>query len=182
MLNIINKYLTQFGPYIILGMAILIVILFIMLIVLFKCLDKLETRFRRFTRGVDNKNLEEVIDTYFEKVDLSKEKVDNLELSVNKLNEELKMCIQKTAIKRYKAFDDIGSDLSFSIALLDEYNNGIILTSIYTRDDSVVYAKPIDRGISRYDLSGEEEEVLNIAVQKAKKVENKKVDKSEKTK
>ena len=59
---------------------------------------------------------------------------------------------------RYKAFEDVGSDLSFSVAILDSYNDGIILTGIYSRHDSVTYAKPVDKGISRYELS--EEEVL----------------------
>ena len=67
---------------------------------------------------------------------------------------------------RYKAFEDVGSDLSFSVALLDGENNGVILTGIYGRDYSTTYAKPIDKGISRYDLSEEELHVLNAAMNK----------------
>lgn len=60
----------------------------------------------------------------------------------------------------------MGSDLSFSIAMLNGNNDGIVLTGIYGRDESVVYAKPIDKGISRYDLSEEEEQVLLEACNK----------------
>ena len=60
----------------------------------------------------------------------------------------------------------MGSDLSFSVAILDAYNDGIILTGIYSRNDSTAYAKPIDKGISRYDLSEEETYVLNEAINK----------------
>ncbi|MDU4472647.1 MAG: DUF4446 family protein [Clostridium perfringens] len=60
----------------------------------------------------------------------------------------------------------VGSDLSFSVALLDGENNGVILTGIYGRDYSTTYAKPIDKGISRYDLSEEELHVLNAAMNK----------------
>ena len=74
--------------------------------------------------------------------------------------------MQKVAIVRYKAFEDVGSDLSFSIAILDGEDNGIILTGIYGRQESTTYAKPIDRGISRYDLSEEEITVLNNAINK----------------
>lgn len=167
-LNIVREYLLNFQPYIMIVMMILIVILFIMVIVAFKSLGKVENRIRRLTRGVDNKNLEQLIESYFDKIDESKEKVDTLEGNFNQLNTQLKSCIQKTAIIRYKAFEDVGSDLSFSIALLDEYNNGMIITSIYSREDSMVYGKPIDRGISRYDLSEEEKEVLNKALLKEK--------------
>ena len=67
-------------------------------------------------------------------------------------------------MKRYKAFEDIGSDLSYSIAMLDGNNNGVIITSIYSRNESITYAKPIDNGISRYDLSEEENSVLHQAI------------------
>ncbi|WP_423240819.1 DUF4446 family protein [Haloimpatiens massiliensis] len=163
-MNTIFENLSAFQPYIIAGMAIIIFILFIMLIISFKAIGKLEKRFRKFTRGVDNKNIEQVIENYFNKIEESRDKVDSLAENYKVLNENLKNCIQKTAIKRYKAFENVGSDLSFSIALLNEYNSGMIITGIYGRQDSVVYAKPIDRGISRYDLSEEEEEVLNIAI------------------
>ncbi|MPM47586.1 hypothetical protein SDC9_94297 [bioreactor metagenome] len=72
--------------------------------------------------------------------------------------------MQKVSIIRYKAFEDIGSDLSYSIAMLDGKNNGILITSIYGRNESTTYAKPIDNGISRYDLSEEEEKVLHQAI------------------
>lgn len=163
-MNTIFENLSAFQPYIIAGMAIIIFILFIMLIISFKAIGKLEKKFRKFTRGVDNKNIEQVIETYFDKIDESKDKVDVLAENCKVLNEKLKNCVQKTAMKRYKAFENVGSDLSFSIALLNEYNSGMIITGIYGREDSVVYAKPIDRGISRYDLSEEEEEVLNSAI------------------
>ena len=66
----------------------------------------------------------------------------------------------------YKAFEDIGSDLSFSIAMLDENNDGLILTGIFGREESTTYVKPVDKGISRYDLSEEELTVLNEAINK----------------
>ena len=72
-------------------------------------------------------------------------------------------CVQKVAIMRYKAFENVGSDLSFSIAILDGNNDGVLLTGIYGREESVTYAKPVDKGISRYDLSEEEKQVLNEA-------------------
>ena len=49
---------------------------------------------------------------------------------------------------RYNAFDDMGSQLSFSLALLDDFKNGIVLTSIYGREDTVTYCKEIKDGTS----------------------------------
>lgn len=74
----------------------------------------------------------------------------------------------KVSIVRYRAFEDVGSDLSYSIALLDNNNNGVILTGIYGRNESTTYAKPIDKGLSRYELSDEEKYVLKDAMNKVK--------------
>ncbi len=117
-------------------------------------------------RGENNKSLESMINTYLDKVDSSVKAAEEAKEKSEALRDQLGKCIQKYSMIRYKAFDDVGSDLSFSIALLDEKNDGIILTGIYGRYESTTYAKPIDKGISRYDLSEEEEQVLKEAINK----------------
>jgi hypothetical protein len=117
-------------------------------------------------RGVNNKNLEELVVGYLDKVDEVKEDSEKLKAGYNQLSNKVKECVQKTAIIRYRAFEDVGSDLSFSIALLNGSDNGIILSGIYGRSESTTYAKPIDKGISRYDLSEEEQQVLKEAMNK----------------
>lgn len=163
--NLLNT-INQFIPYLFIAMAAIIVLLFIMVIVLFKAVGRVEDRYRRLMRGTNNKNLEEML---LERVD-SIEEVHNVSAQAldecKRLEEKMQECIQKVAIMRYKAFEDVGSDLSFSIAMLDDKNDGVILTGIYGRQESTTYAKPIDKGISRYDLSEEELCVLNEAVNK----------------
>ena len=157
-LNTVNSFM----PYIILSMAVIILLLFIMVMILFKSLGRLENKYRKLMRGTSNKNLEEML---LEKID-SMEEVKEVSQKAISECERLEESIQKVAIMRYKAFEDVGSDLSFSIAMLDDKNDGIILTGIYGRQESTTYAKPIDKGISRYDLSEEELYVLNEAVNK----------------
>ena len=65
---------------------------------------------------------------------------------------------------RYNAFKDVGSDLSFALALLDEQNNGIVLNGIYSRDMSNIYAKPIENGKSTYVVSEEEAQAIQKAM------------------
>jgi hypothetical protein len=117
-------------------------------------------------RGVNNKNLEELIMSYLDKIDEVKTTSESIENLYEDINNRVNGCIQKTSIVRYKAFEDVGSDLSFSIALLNDSNDGVIITGIYGRNESTTYAKPIDKGISRYDLSEEEMHVLNDAMDK----------------
>lgn len=160
------KIINDFMPYIAIVMAVIIILLFILVIILFKSLGRVEKRFRRLMRGTNNKNLEELILSELDTIAESRENSERAIQANKDLEEKMKGCIQKTAIMRYKAFEDVGSDLSFSVALLDDNDDGVILTGIYGRQDSTTYAKPIDKGISRYDLSEEEVTVLNEAINK----------------
>lgn len=163
--NIINN-ISSYTPYIIIGMSIIILLLFVLVIILFKTIGNVDKRYRRLMRGLNGKNLEELINKKLDDVDEAKAICSEALKKSEVLESRLKDCIQKVAIMRYKAFEDVGSDLSFSIAILDENNDGVLLTGIYARQDSTTYAKPIDKGISRYDLSEEEIIVLNEAINK----------------
>ena len=162
----LNSVINNNIAYILTALVIINVILIICVFVLFRSLGSLERRYRKLVRGTNNKNLEEIIDGYMDKVDYAVNTSEEIKEMLVHYDKELKKCTQKVSILRYKAFDDVGSDLSFSIAMLDGDNNGIIITSIYGRHDSTTYAKPVDKGISRYDLSEEEERVLKEAMSK----------------
>lgn len=162
----ILKIMEGFQLYIIGALFVLIIILFIMIIVVFKSLNRVERKYRKLMRGVDNKNLEQLIIQYLDNVDQSKKETDFMKEKFKEMTSKYKKCIQKFSIIRYRAFEDVGSDLSFSIALLDGDNNGVIITGIYGRDESTTYAKPIDKGMSRYELSREENQVLQECINK----------------
>lgn len=163
MQSVIN-FINSAHIYITLALMILVLILIIIIIMNYASLNKLKSRYRKLMRGVNNKNLEDMVISYLDKVDEYKEENKDMKQIYEKINGELKTCIQKTSMVRYKAFENVGSDLSFSIAMLDGNNNGVMLTSIYGRNESTTYAKPIDKGISRYELSQEENKVLEQAL------------------
>ena len=158
------KIINENSPFIIVGLLIIMLLLFIIVIYLIRSINKLEKKYRRMMRGVNNKNLEELISSKLDEIamEFSNEALNKCDV----IREEMKGCVNKIAIMRYKAFPDVGSDLSFSIAILDSYNDGVLITGIYSRQDSTTYAKPVDKGISRYELSEEESYVLNEAINK----------------
>ena len=162
MQSIIN-FINNSQAYIVITLMILVLILIIIVIITYTSLNKLESKYRKLMRGVNKNNLEEMVISYLDKIEVVKDQNDIMKEMYEQINGELKTCVQKTSMVRYKAFDDIGSDLSFSLALLDGSSNGVILTSIYGRNESTIYAKPIDKGISRYELSQEENKVLEQA-------------------
>ena len=71
----------------------------------------------------------------------------------------------KTGIVRYNAYNDAGNDLSFAVALLDDKNNGLVFNGIYSREMSNIYAKPIVGGKCKYNMTKEENEALNKAIE-----------------
>jgi len=168
-LDILIDTINELIPYLMVGMIIIIILLFIMVIVLFKAVGRVENRYKKLMRGTSNNNLEEMLLQRLNSIEDAKETSEKALKECEKLEIKMKDCIQKVAIMRYKAFENVGSDLSFSIAMLDDKNDGVILTGIYGRQESTTYAKPIDKGISRYDLSEEELYVLNEASNKENK-------------
>jgi Protein of unknown function (DUF4446) len=81
-----------------------------------------------------------------------------------RLGERLSGAVQKVALIRYDAFEDVGGRLSFSCALLDERGDGVVVTSINGRQDTRVYAKPVIHGTSDHNLSEEEVEAIREAL------------------
>lgn len=165
-MDTINAILKEFQPFIIIGLVAFVIILLILVIVLIKSVNNIEKKYRKFMRGVNNKNLEELIMGYLDKIDEVKEDSQKLIQAYDELDQRVRGCVQKSSIIRYRAFEDVGSDLSFSIALLNDYDSGLIISGLYGRHESTTYAKPIDKGISRYDLSEEEQQVLKEAMNK----------------
>lgn len=80
------------------------------------------------------------------------------------IRETMAHAVQRVGMVRFDAFEDMGGKLSFAAALLDAEGSGIVLSSIAGRADSRVYAKPIERGASTYNLSGEEGEAIKRAL------------------
>lgn len=138
---------------------VLLIFLLVMLVNLNSKLRKLQWKYDYFTKGT-TMDLDEVLTRTLGDLRGAESKIAALEKSRDELRLRLKGCIQKLRVVRYNAFDNTGSDLSYSLALVDEENNGVILSSIYGREENRCYAKPVTEGKSQYPLSKEEQQVL----------------------
>lgn len=79
---------------------------------------------------------------------------------VNELSEKETLHIQKLGLVRFNPFRELGGDHSFSLALMDGKDTGVIITGLHTRERTRVYVKNIYKGKSKLDLSSEERKVL----------------------
>ena len=152
------------GDSFLLGWVIITIILLLLVITMMAKLSSLNKKYKKFLEKLGNgNNIEEDLETYMYRVEKVEKQNAEITNYVKTLDEDLTRCIQKVGIVRYNAFKDTGSDLSFTLALLDEHNDGVVLNGIYSREMSNIYAKPVKNGESTYTMSEEEK----MAVQKA---------------
>jgi len=143
---------------------ILILIIFLMNLSNKSKIKKLKAKYNKFMNGLSNASIEEVLEDCIYKINGLIEKNKELEYQLNEVKRNMYYCVQKVGVVRYNAFDNVGSDLSFSIALLNDNDDGLVLSSLYSRESSSTYAKPIMGGKSKYAMSAEELKAIDIAV------------------
>ena len=149
-------------------LAILVglVILIILYITNLVKLRKINENYIKFVKKIGNgNNIDEMLKEYINSVENVQKTNKEIVNYCENIDKKVSTCIQKIGIVRYNAFKDTGSDLSFTLALLNEYNDGVVLNGIYSREMSNIYAKPVKEGKSTYVLSVEEKEAINKAMQ-----------------
>ncbi|NLW08618.1 MAG: DUF4446 family protein [Firmicutes bacterium] len=127
-------------------------------------LRNLIRQYRRLLTGKGEINLEEVLMSLGERTKRLEERLSLVEEELARNREEALGYLQKWSLMRYKAFANTGGEQSFSLVILDRKGDGVVLSSIYGREESRVYAKAIKNGKSSYPLSEEEEQVLARAL------------------
>ena len=126
-------------------------------------LSRLEKKYMSFINKFEGTDIEKTLKDYFSIINQVNEENKILIANNKNIEKRIDSCIQKVGIVRYNAFDDVGSDLSFAIALLDYHDNGIVINGIYSRSSSNIYSKPVINGESEYVLSSEEKEAIEKA-------------------
>ncbi len=125
---------------------------------------RLKNKFDRFMRpNSKNHNLELQLTEYLEEVREIKAKNDGIFEDIEDIKRVLKTGIQKIGIVKYNTLEEIGGELSYAIALLDQNDSGIVLNSLYYRDGCYTYAKQIIAGDCLTPLSEEEQQAIVAA-------------------
>lgn len=153
----------------ILGVFIVIIIIF--LIYLIARLSKLEKKLSCFTgeNSIFLEKFQHNINNYAERVSALELKYSDLIKLQKEIMDRQNATFQKMGVVRYNPFGDMGGNLSFSVAILDNDDNGIVITGIHSRTGSFTYAKPIVMGVSQYVLSDEELQSIELAKENARK-------------
>jgi len=126
----------------------------------------LRRRFRKWKSIHSTADLDDVYAKTLDEVTKIRAELVSAQQEIQKLRLELRNKVSSARLVRFNAFNDLGSDLSFSMALIDDEKNGVVLSSIYGREESRTYAKPVQAGLSTYALTEEEMQVISEASQK----------------
>lgn len=151
-----------------LGVSLVLHLLWmVVLLVLLVRTRSLSRRLHRLTAGATGASLERVLMDHLARVEEVDTHQRQIEQRVSALETRVPLCIQHVGLVRYDAFEDVGGKQSFSLAMLDAHQNGMILTSVYSRSDVRVYAKAIRQGQPSHPLSEEELQALRNALSSA---------------
>ncbi|MDU2065287.1 MAG: DUF4446 family protein [Sporomusaceae bacterium] len=147
----------------ILGLTVCLFLALLIFISINIKLSRLNKRYRKLMSGAEGANIEQLLMQHIEELRTGMKTIAAVEQECKSIREDSRTNLKKVGMVRFNAFEDTGSDLSFAIAILDEKNNGFVLSNIFGRNEARVYAKPIEAGLSTYFLSDEEKEALQRA-------------------
>jgi len=120
--------------------------------------------YQKLTEGIEKKHLQAVLEKILKDLGEKEKQIEELLKQVEKLEKENLYNIQKIGLVRFNPFAEVGGDQSFSLAILDGENSGLVISSLHSREVTRIYAKPVKKGKAvGYQLSTEEIQAIKNA-------------------
>ena len=151
-------------PWIGMATIVLVITVLVYCVILHIRLGSLKKKYDFFMQGDNGASLERKLSVEVSEIRDAAKGLESLLTEQAAIRNTQSNTIQKIGFIKYNAFENIGNDLSFALTLLDGNNNGICISSIYGRNESRIFSKPIVKGKSLVSLSQEELESLNEAL------------------
>ena len=150
--------------YVVWGLAGVVILLFLMLIINLFTIGRLKKKYKKFMGDTDAKSLEEKIIERLDQIDGLVESNYRNKTKIETLEGKMNITFQKIGLVKYDAFNEMGGKLSFSLALLNEKDDGFIINAMHSREGCYTYIKEIIAGKSIIVLASEEKEALDMAL------------------
>ncbi len=120
--------------------------------------------YKNLLKGINEGNLEKVLRKILEREDLSRREIFEIKTEILGLKKRDLKHLQRVGFVRFNPFNETGGDNSFTLCLLDDNYDGLVITGLHTREKTRMYAKRIQRGVSKYELSKEEKRAVSEAI------------------
>lgn len=151
---------------VLLGALAAILILLILCLVLIGKNSSLRKRYDEFMQNADGKSLEDAFQKKFENMDYINEKIKDIDIHLEGIDNNLLKTYQKVGIVKYDAFKEVGGTLSFVMTLLTKENDGFIMNSMHSnKEGCYIYIKEVKAGEVFMTLSEEERQSLEQAME-----------------
>jgi hypothetical protein len=150
-------------PYILLGLGIAICGLFGWVLYLQIRLRRLSEQYARLMAGANGIDLEGLLNQHVDDVREALDTVSELETRTRTMERTMEHTVQWIGIVRYNPFRNTGGAQSFALAVVDARGDGFVLSSLHARENTRVYAKPLNQWESEYTLTDEEKEAASRA-------------------
>lgn len=151
---------------VLLGALAAILILLILCLVLIGKNSSLRKRYDEFMQDADGKSLEDAFQKKFENMDYINEKIKDIDIHLEGIDNNLLKTYQKVGVVKYDAFKEVGGTLSFVMTLLTKENDGFIMNSMHSnKEGCYIYIKEVKAGEVFMTLSEEERQSLEQAME-----------------
>ena len=134
-------------------------------------LKKVRSQYALIRADGEPKDIFAVVNRAMQRIDTIEHRVDGVAAALEEHAAIARFAIQRFALVRYDAFEEMGGQLSFSAALLDDHGDGIVVTSINGRTETRTYAKPVKNLSSTHNLSDEERNAIATASRGSGRIE-----------
>lgn len=150
----------NYGLFLWLVVVLVLLLSLLWLIVLQRTVSRLRRTYAALLATPEGKDVGELLSMYVEQMRLAASKADQLTKTSERVESQVRSSIQCVGLVRFNAYEGIGGEQSFAVALLDSDGDGIVLSSLHGRAEGRLYAKPVSRWDSTYTLSVEEREAI----------------------
>jgi hypothetical protein len=160
MYNVPMQFLTELEPlgWVVVALAVISIILLVMVI-------RMHFRLKKFLIGINSDHIGDSLTNLTGELKELQQFRDELEKYITGLEKRVRKSLQSVHTVRFNPFKGTGygGNQSFATAFLNEEGDGVLLSSLYSRDHVSIYSKPIKKHVTEHELSEEEREALEQA-------------------
>jgi hypothetical protein len=140
--------------------SILFATLFLLMAIAIFFIVRIEIRLKKIFRGSHASSLESVLADMAKEVDTLGNRASNHDTALLDLVTRLENHGRGVKLVRFNPFSDVGGNQSFAVAIVNKHGDGVVFSSLYSRERMSVFAKPIKAGVSDIELTPEEQSVV----------------------
>lgn len=156
--------LQPYYSHILVALLVLVALQFLLFMGLSSRIKKTNRALRSALLGPSGEDLEAMLARCLGESEQALGRCQELETQLNSAGETMRDCVQHIGLVRYDAYGDVSGTQSFSVVLLDDHQNGTVITGLMGRNDGRCYAKPVIGGQTEQALSEEESDALKMAM------------------